>query len=90
MSHKPGIRNFPLAMTTCACLGTRIFPLLPTSVMRFPFISTVMSGRAGPPVVSITVTWVIASVIDFVRAVSVATRGHSSKGRSSSPNMLFT
>src|SRR5882724_150436 len=58
MSHKPGMRNLPLASTTGTPFAGRILPLLPSSAIRPSRMTTVMSGFASAPVASITVTWV--------------------------------
>src|SRR5262252_2278396 len=68
MSHRPGMRYFPLPSTTRAPSGTLTSPDLPTAVIRSPVTTTVMSGRAGAPVESMTVTPVMAS--DFAGASS--------------------
>src|SRR3990172_6032402 len=61
MSHRPGIKNIPLASTICAPKGGLACPTLPTAVMRLPVITTVMSEFAGAPVISMTVTCVSTS-----------------------------
>src|SRR5262245_8049750 len=68
MSHRPGMRYLPLPFTTRAPSGTPTSPDLPTAVIRSPVTTTVMSGRAGAPVASMTVTPVMAS--DFAGASS--------------------
>ncbi len=64
MSHNPGIKNFPVASTTCASFGTRTLLVGPSSVIRSPTTTNVISSLAGAPLASITVTWVKASGID--------------------------
>ena len=60
MSQRPGMRNFPVPSTTRAPPGTAKPPVAPTAAMRSPWITTVMFGFAGPPVVSMTVMLVTA------------------------------
>src|SRR6516165_1858157 len=61
MSHRPGMRYLPLPSTTRAPPGTPTTSDLPTAVIRSPVTTTVISGRAGVPVASMTVTPVMAS-----------------------------
>src|SRR5262249_6147763 len=61
MSHRPGMRYFLLPSTTAAPSGTPTWPGLPMAAIRSPVTTTVMSGRAGAPVASMTVTLVMAS-----------------------------
>ena len=60
MSQRPGMRNLPFPSTTRAPFGIFVPPDSPTAAMRSPSITTVMFGLAGPPVVSMTVTFVMA------------------------------
>src|SRR6516164_2499659 len=80
MSHNPGMRYFPLPSTTRAPSGTLTSPDLPTAVIRSPVTTTVMSGRAGAPVASMTVTPVMAS--DFAGG-SAARPGRRRSGKRS-------
>ena len=54
------MRNFPAPSIVRASVGTRTVAAGPTCVMRSPSTTTVMSVRAGPPVVSMTVTCAMA------------------------------
>src|SRR5580698_5805555 len=58
MSHRPGIRNFPVPSITRAAFGMTVCAAPPMIEMRSPVTTTVVSGRAGAPVASITVTCV--------------------------------
>src|SRR4029077_5374464 len=86
MSHRPGMRYFPLPSTTRAPSGTRTSPDLPTAVIRSPVTTTVMSGRAGAPVASMTVTPVMAS--DFAGASSA--RAGSAPARATTVRQAVT
>src|SRR5262249_40794623 len=86
MSHRPGMRYFPLPSTTRAPSGTPTSPNLPTTVIRSPVTTTVMSGRAGAPVASMTVTPVMAS--DFAGASSA--RAGSAPARATTVRQAVT
>ena len=60
MSQRPGMRNFPFPSTARAPFGIFVLPDSPTAAMRSPSMTTVMFGFVGPPVVSMTVTLVMA------------------------------
>jgi hypothetical protein len=61
ISHKPGIMYLWVSSMTRAFAGTATWPALPIDVIRFFETTTVMSGLAGAPVASMTVTCVNAS-----------------------------
>ncbi len=61
ISHRPGIRNLPLASTIFASLGSLDLPVFSILMMRSPRSVTVMSGWTGDPVASMTLTCVMAS-----------------------------
>src|SRR4030095_263145 len=56
ISHRPGIRNFPLASTTSAPCGTGT--AFPIPAIRGPAITTVMSNWGSGLVGWMTATWV--------------------------------
>src|SRR5580693_1930981 len=65
MSHKPGMRNLPVASMTSEVGGAE--NLLAGSIfeIRLPAIRTDMSRRVGPPVTSMIVTCVRTMSADF-------------------------
>ena len=75
MSHRPGIKNLPEASTDSASAGGSIVPVLPIAVMRLAEMTTVMSGWAGAPVESITVTWNAGAWFVHVEETSIVPEG---------------
>ena len=70
--------NLPVPSIVRTPSGTLSLAAGATRAMRSPSTTTVMSGRAGPPVVSMTVTWVMARVVAGVAGTAGRRRAAAS------------
>src|SRR5262245_60698849 len=77
MSHRPGIRNFPRPSMTSAVFGSPPRRYSSMAAIVFPLIVTILCGRAGLPVASMTVISAKTSGRSCAGAKRPATRGAS-------------
>ena len=77
MSHRPGIKNFPVASTTRAPAGAGNSLEGPSPVIRPPEMITLISALGGAPVAAITVACVNTSGLEYwgVARSAVITNG---------------